>query len=136
MEIWSIFLHTRYALIPNFGGIFGTKYLTVSPLEGQSVTLSLSLEKVNVTYLSDQEDYTCSETATDYNIELCLEKTLMRQGGCRYTNSIHSGNSIHIFVASFDPKLVQSFGPSVKLNRSYLSYAEVAQRASYAVGSK
>ena len=89
VEIWSIFLHSRHALIPNFGGIFGTKYVTLSPQENQTTTLSLSIGKVNVTYISEHEGNTCSESPRDFHIERCLEKTLVHQVGCRYEWNSH-----------------------------------------------
>ena len=57
--------------------------MTMSQEENQSLTLGVTIQKVNATYLPRDEDSACSETRKDIDIENCLETTLMSRVGCR-----------------------------------------------------
>ena len=83
IQHWLIFLHNHHGLIPNFSKVYGTNVMTVSQEEGRSLTLGLSIEKVNATYLPGDEEDACSETHKEIDIENCLDTTVKSHVGCR-----------------------------------------------------
>ena len=83
---WLLFFHNYHGLIPNLSEVYGTSVLTVSQEDDRdrSLSLGLSIKKVNTTYLPGyEEEGTCSGTYMEIDVENCLETTLVSKVGCR-----------------------------------------------------